>query len=114
MELATGDFWDEMWSSVSLPVAVDASNPYIWPIVSTMASYIPPGAQTIIELGGAPGGYLAYFAGRGLFPVALERSAVGCKKTREILAPRAHSRRRARRGAPYSQRRCGRAPTSGA
>ncbi len=83
MELTTRELWDDMWDSVTLPVRVDISDPYIGPIISTMSSHIPPTAQTIAEVGGAPGGYLAFFADRGLIPVALERSSVGCDKTQE-------------------------------
>lgn len=83
VELTTGELWDHMWAALRLPVKVDDSDPYIRPIVSTMESYFPQGARTIIELGGAPGGYLAYFARRGLSPVALEQSAIGCEQTRE-------------------------------
>jgi SAM-dependent methyltransferase len=82
--MVAGDFWDNMWSSASLPTVVDPSDPFTGAIVSKMASYIPSGARTILELGGAPGGWLAYFARQhGLCPVALERSAIGCERTRE-------------------------------
>ncbi len=83
MDLTTVELWDRMWASLRLPVEVDVSDPYVRAIVSTIESYFPPGAETIIELGGAPGGYLAYFARDGLVPVALEQSEIGCEQTRE-------------------------------
>jgi SAM-dependent methyltransferase len=83
MDLTTVELWDRMWSELRLPVKVDPSDPYVGAIVSTIESYFPEDAATIIELGGAPGGYLAYFAGDGLLPVALEQSAIGCERTRE-------------------------------
>jgi 2-polyprenyl-3-methyl-5-hydroxy-6-metoxy-1,4-benzoquinol methylase len=83
MELTTGELWDQMWASLRLPAEVDHSDPYIRPIVSKIESHFPQSARTIIELGGAPGGYLAYFARHGLSPIALEQSAIGCEQTRE-------------------------------
>lgn len=83
MDLTTVELWDRMWASLRLPVKADVSDPYVGAIVSTIERFFPPGARTIIELGGAPGGYLAHFARGGLFPVALEQSEVGCEQTLE-------------------------------
>lgn len=83
MGLTTNALWDDMWTAVELPVVVDPTDPYAGAIVSTIESYLPSSSSTVIELGGAPGGYLAYFARHGLFPVALEQSEVGCAKTLE-------------------------------
>jgi len=83
MELTTHELWDEMWAAIELPVEVDVADPYPGSIVAKMESYLPRSASTIMELGGAPGGYLAHFAGLGLSPFALEISEIGCEKTRQ-------------------------------
>lgn len=83
MSLATAESWDEMWDALTLPALPDRRDPYADAIISTITSLLPSTARTILELGGAPGGYLALFARLGLAPVALEQSRIGCERTRE-------------------------------
>ena len=78
-ELTTANHWDLQWAAVDLPVEVDVYNPYVAAIVSTICRYIPADARTIAELGAAPGGYLAFFAQRGLRPIGIDQSQIGCE-----------------------------------
>src|SRR4029078_2902959 len=83
MTLTTADYWEAHWASVDLPVEIDLGDPYVSAIVSKICSYLSANDSTIAALGAAPGGYLAFFAQRGLLPVAIERSTIGCEKISE-------------------------------
>ncbi|HEY2598881.1 MAG TPA: class I SAM-dependent methyltransferase [Candidatus Dormibacteraeota bacterium] len=80
-------FWDDYWQQLKLPVAVDEAKarPYEREILKVLKRFAPthPGAR-IVEIGGAPGGYLAYVArASGGDAFALDISPVGCKKLEE-------------------------------
>ena len=63
--LTDEQFWDAYWRKLKLPVAADEARarPYEREILKVLKRFAPkdPGAR-IVELGGAPGGYLAYVA----------------------------------------------------
>ena len=80
-------FWDSYWQRLKLPVAVDEAKarPYEREILKVLERFAPRdrGAR-IIEIGGAPGGYLAYVAGKyGSQAYAIDSSTVGCIKLQE-------------------------------
>jgi 2-polyprenyl-6-hydroxyphenyl methylase/3-demethylubiquinone-9 3-methyltransferase len=80
-------FWDAYWQRLKLPVAVDETKarPYEKEILKVLKRFAPrdPAAR-VIEIGGAPGGYLAYVAGiSGSQAHAIDSSTVGCVKLQE-------------------------------
>lgn len=80
-------FWDDYWQKLKLPVAVDdaKARPYEREILKVLKRFAPkePGAR-VVEIGGAPGGYLAYVArASGAEAFALDISPVGCQKLEE-------------------------------
>ena len=82
--LTDEQFWDAYWENLKLPVAADEAKarPYEREILKVLKRFAPKhsGAR-IVELGGAPGGYLAYVAkASGGEAYAIDISPVGCAK----------------------------------
>lgn len=87
MRLTNQFFWDQHWRNVKLPIEIkeNTSSPYIREILKTFKKYLPiKKGQTVLEIGGAPGGYLAYMARSfGYSVYAIDNSYVGHKKLEE-------------------------------
>lgn len=84
--LTSADYWDEQWSGVSLPSL--ASRATQWgpeaAILDALDALVPllPGKR-VLEIGGAPGGHLAYLAkSHGVEPHMVDSSPVGCSMAR--------------------------------
>lgn len=61
-ELKTISEWDESWEAVKLPSEKkqDPRNPRLNQLLGVFDRYFPPGSErAALEVGGAPGGYLA-------------------------------------------------------
>jgi SAM-dependent methyltransferase len=80
-------FWDVYWRNVKLPVVVDdaRARPYQREILRVFKRFVPAGhGGRALEIGGAPGGYLAFIARTlGYEAHAIDSSSVGCNKLRE-------------------------------
>jgi 2-polyprenyl-6-hydroxyphenyl methylase/3-demethylubiquinone-9 3-methyltransferase len=80
-------FWDAYWRQLRLPIAVDdsQSTPYQREILRVFKRFIPDGrGLRALEIGGAPGGYLAYVVRTfGHEASAIDSSPVGCRKLEE-------------------------------
>ncbi|MCD6098735.1 class I SAM-dependent methyltransferase [bacterium] len=80
-------YWDNCWEKISLPVEIKKSpkTPYLNEILSIFDKYMPKNEQlSILEIGGAPGQYLAYMHSNFGYEVhCLDYSEIGCKKTKE-------------------------------
>jgi SAM-dependent methyltransferase len=86
--LTTTRFWDDYWSETPLPAEVTkGSSPYLDEILSVLDRFLPPdGGSTALEIGGAPGQWLAYVHRRFRYDVhALDSSPVGVEQTRSNL-----------------------------
>lgn len=89
-ELTDEQYWDEYWHSLELPAEI-RRNPrtlYLNEILNRFDRYLPnrPGLS-VLEIGGAPGQYLAYLNRRfGYTCSCLDYSPLGCEKTRENFA----------------------------
>ena len=80
-------YWDAYWRQLKLPVEVDEkrSRPYEREILRVFKRFVPkdPASQAL-EIGGAPGGYLAYVSRTfGHSAHAIDSSPVGCLKLEE-------------------------------
>jgi SAM-dependent methyltransferase len=79
-------FWDEYWGGIELPQEFTDANtsPYIREFLATFDRYFPPASGlSALEIGGAPGRYLAYFHRRFGYDVkALDYSPVGYELAR--------------------------------
>ena len=83
--LTDGQYWAEYWSSISLPAEIKKSNSlFATEITNVLDRHFPRGSGlTALEIGGAPGQYLAYLHRTfGYAVTALDSSAVGCEKAR--------------------------------
>jgi SAM-dependent methyltransferase len=83
--LTDGGFWDEYWSALALPAEIKKSRSlYITEITGVLDRYFPRGSGlAALEIGGAPGQYLAYLHRTfGYAVTALDSSAAGCEKAR--------------------------------
>jgi 2-polyprenyl-3-methyl-5-hydroxy-6-metoxy-1,4-benzoquinol methylase len=90
--LTSKDYWNETWSGVKLPAIVerDESNAVIGDgidaaVIDIFDRFFPRDSKvTVLELGGAPGRFLAYCACRyGCSVHSLDYSDIGCKVTIE-------------------------------
>lgn len=77
-------YWDRHWAAIQLPVerTIANSTPYIRSILQVLARFAPTATQfRVLEIGAAPGGYLAYFARMpGCVAVGLDSSPAGIAK----------------------------------
>jgi 2-polyprenyl-3-methyl-5-hydroxy-6-metoxy-1,4-benzoquinol methylase len=80
-------FWDAYWQHLRLPTAVDETRaaPYQREILRVFKRFVPLGqGLRALEIGGAPGGYLAWVSRTfGYEAHAIDSSAVGCRKLTE-------------------------------
>jgi SAM-dependent methyltransferase len=80
-------FWDAYWRDLKLPTAVDESHSgqSVRGILRVFKRFVPAGSGSrALEIGGAPGGYLAYVAQTfGHEAYAIDNSTVGCGKLTE-------------------------------
>ena len=81
------DHWEHRWERIKLPAQIrrDTANPLAKEISKVFYTYLPHQAGlTILEIGGAPGQFLASLAKQfGYSASALDYSDIGCKKIRE-------------------------------
>jgi SAM-dependent methyltransferase len=81
----TAEWWDDYWQGTPLPQRLDfGTSVYVDELLRVLTRYLPdrPGSS-VLEIGGAPGRYLAFLHGRGYEVTALEYSPVGVQLTRE-------------------------------
>jgi SAM-dependent methyltransferase len=82
-------FWDDYWSSLRLPLAVEKSSSLLVEAITDVLDRFltSPRPFSVLELGGAPGQYAAYVNRRlGHAVTVLDSSPVGCLKARENFA----------------------------
>ena len=86
-ELTDDEYWDAYWDAVELPAEIRRSRDslYINEILDRFDRWLRNGrGLSALEIGGAPGQYLAYMHRRfGYTCACLDYSARGCEKTRE-------------------------------
>ena len=80
-------FWDAYWQALSLPTAVeeDKGSAYQREILNVFKRFVPKSTGLrALEIGGAPGGYLAYVVRTfGHEATAIDSSSIGCQKLQE-------------------------------
>lgn len=82
--LTEKSYWDEMWRGVKLPAEIKRSdnNLLLNKELDVFEKYLPNKALSILEIGGAPGQYLAYFHKQFGYNVhCIDYSESGCEKT---------------------------------
>ena len=87
-QLTTPQEWDNYWDQMKLPAEVrKGKDLYINEILKIFDRFLPKNENlSILEVGGAPGRYLAYMARNFQYKICvLDYSEVGCKKTNENL-----------------------------
>lgn len=86
-ELTQQEFWEDWWVDRSLPAEIRKSKQdrYLNEILRVFDSYLPKDNRlSILEIGGAPGQYLAYMHKNFGYEVScLDYTDVGCLKTKE-------------------------------
>jgi SAM-dependent methyltransferase len=90
INLVAQSFWDEYWGGLRLPVEVRKTpKPSLQNIILETFEKFFPGDTTlsILEIGGAPGQYLAYIAKKFHYDIhALDYSVIGHRKMQENFA----------------------------
>lgn len=77
-------YWDDLWSGLQLPAEISRSeNKLLLNIeLDAFEKYLPRKELSMLEIGGAPGQYLAYFHRQFGYKIhCLDYSANGCEKT---------------------------------
>lgn len=86
-ELTEQKYWDNRWNRVRLPAIVSekSAKSSTQEIIKLIDRYLPKKEDiTILEIGGAPGRWLAYFRNNFHYDVhALDYSETGCAKIKE-------------------------------
>jgi SAM-dependent methyltransferase len=86
-ELTTKEYWDARWEKVKLPVAVNKSDTrFVTRELIRLFDHHLPHREglSILEIGGAPGKWLAYFKKYFHYDIhALDYSEAGCQKIKE-------------------------------
>lgn len=83
-KLTERTYWDDVWKGISLPAEIRRSdnNLLLNKELDVFEKYLPHEQKTILEIGGAPGQYLAYFHKQFGYKVhCLDYSDLGCEKT---------------------------------
>lgn len=80
------DYWNKYWSTIRLPLEYKKTkdNLYLNEILAIFDKYLPQKqGLSILEIGGAPGRYLAYMNRKYKYkPHCLDYSSIGCEKTK--------------------------------
>lgn len=81
----TAEWWDDYWRGTPLPQRIGfGTSSYVDELLGVLTRYLPSGdGHSVLEIGGAPGRYLAFLHERGLKVTALEYSPVGVELARE-------------------------------
>lgn len=85
-KLTEKQHWDAYWSKFNLPVEVKRSNANLLvnEELNIFEKYLPKKSLSILEIGGAPGQYLAYMHKQFGYKIScLDYSEIGCRKTIE-------------------------------
>ena len=86
-DLAGKIYWDQYWSQVKLPAEINPKryNPVDWELIRVCGKFLSVDSEkSIVEIGGAPGKYLSYFAKKYKYKAsAIDYSFIGCNKIRE-------------------------------
>lgn len=81
-ELTTAEFWDDYWEGLLLPTSVDSSMPFDRCFSAALARVFAGTSGTVLEVGCAPGKWLAFLARTcGLDPAGIEYSREGMQAT---------------------------------
>lgn len=89
-ELTEKEYWDSCWEKVKLPTELTDKNArnVSKELLQIINRYMPEKKGLgILEIGGAPGQWLAYFAKKYRYSIhALDYSKIGCEKLKENFA----------------------------
>lgn len=87
MKLTEKEYWEDYWRKYTLPVEIKKGSGFlIDEILNIFDEYLPKKDLCIMEVGGAPGQYLAYIKKNYNYEIsALDYTETGCKKTEENL-----------------------------
>lgn len=86
MGLTDTEFWDDYWSNVRLPVVVDPSSSFDRCLAAFLSDALAGRRGDLLEVGCAPGKWLAFFASLGFCPSGIEYSPAGLAATERNLA----------------------------
>ena len=82
-------YWENRWQRIRTPKEIrrDTKHQVNKELLRIFDTYLPHQQRpTILEIGGAPGQFLVYFAKQfGYLPHAIDYSAIGCEKMRQAF-----------------------------
>lgn len=85
-KLTDKEYWDNRWEGTRLPAIVEPTtkHPINKEILRLLRDFLPQGTLSAVEIGGAPGQFVAYLSKyHGYRTSIIEYSQTGCQKTRE-------------------------------
>jgi SAM-dependent methyltransferase len=84
--LTEKEYWDDRWERTRLPAIIEpmTKHPINREILRLLRDFLPKGKLSAVEIGGAPGQFVAYLSKyHGYRTSIIEYSEIGCQKTRE-------------------------------
>ncbi|HEY9855758.1 MAG TPA: class I SAM-dependent methyltransferase [Stenomitos sp.] len=79
-------FWDDYWRNCQVPAGIDRTFSFDRCLATQLAKSLANTRGTVLEIGCAPGKWLAFFAKElGLTPSGIEYSSVGIEVTKQNL-----------------------------
>jgi len=85
-QLTEKKYWDDHWNKVRIPSIIESTtkHPINKEIVRVFEKFLPKKKLSAVEIGGAPGQYIAYLNKyHGYETSVIEYSGTGCRKTKE-------------------------------
>ncbi len=85
MRLTEKEYWENYWREYRLPVEIKKGTGFLVDeILNVFDKYLPKKELHIIEIGGAPGQYLAYIQKQYNYNIcSIDYTEIGCKKTEQ-------------------------------
>ena len=88
-KLTEQQHWDDYWNSIELPLVIEKTKDKLLlnEELKIFDKYLPHKPLSVLEIGGAPGQYLAYMHRQFGYEIhCLDYSPTGCRKTEENFA----------------------------
>jgi len=85
-QLTEKKYWEDCWDKIRLPAIVDPTTKHVVSkeIIRIFQDYLPKKKLSAVEIGGAPGQYIAYMKKfHGYDVSAIEYTEIGCRKIKE-------------------------------
>lgn len=84
--LTEKEYWEKRWARIRLPVILEPTtkHPVEKEIIRVFQNFLPKNNLSVLEVGGAPGGFVAYLSKyHGYDANIIDYSEIGCQKAKQ-------------------------------